>query len=455
MEKNLKIVLCILAIILITVIAYAGFYSGSENILPEYLLGSEFTGKRATYYTLSEETEEKIYDKDGNEVDELPEGANEEDYRKETVKVNLDENITEENFKKVKEIYEDRLSDLGVEDYNIRLNNETGEIVVELPDDLDTDTFLQYLLLKGSFAMVDTNSKEVLISGADIKNASVVYANTAASEVTVYLDLKFTSEGAKKLEEVSRNYLKVEETDNEESEEEHKHEEQKTVSMIIDGTTLRTTFFGEVMTGGELTIAMGSGKDNETVLTYANQTAIFTMLINNGELPLTYYIDITEHVPGIVGINTLYIIIGVLAVITLILVVYMIIRFKVDGLFTGASFISALAILSLLLRYTRVTISLGALVAIAVLIFIEAYFILNILNRIKKNGSIDSVKSVTLITYLEKIDVIIALLIIAVVFTFMQEVKIFSVGMTLFYGIISLIVANLVFMRIMLTSNHE
>ena len=90
-----------------------------------------------------------------------------------------------------------------------------------------------------------------------------------------------------------------------------------------------------------------------------------------------------------------------------------------------------------------------------VLMAFDAYFMTKILKSIKENPSLENVSFVTYGAYLQKLDLIIVLLIIAVVFTFMPQVQIFSIGMTLFYGIVSLIIANLVFMRAMLVSKYK
>lgn len=464
MEKKLKIALCILVIILICVIAFVGVYSKGEveykGSLPEYLLGSEFTGKRVTYFEISDETEEKIYDKDGNEVEEIPEDSNEEDYTKETMKVNPDENMTEENYKKVKKIFDGRLKEIGAEDYLIRLDKNTGNLVVELADDSNTDTFLQYLQYKGDFAMKDAEDGTVLIDKSDVKKASVVYGSTSEGSVTVYLDIKFNKEGTKKLAEVSKEYIKVEansdeNSNNENGENEESTVEQKQVTMTIEGVDLVTTYFGEEMTGGELTLAIGSATDTASAYEYAKQVGIFSMLINNDTMPLTYTIHTSEHASGIINEKALFTIIIVLAIIVILVILYLIIKYKMDGALCGISFISAIAILLLLVRYTKTTITLGGIASVAILIAVETFFILNILNNIKKVNSKEEVSYATTNIYLKRLDMIIALLIIAIVFTFMPQTKIYSIGMTLFYGIISIAISNLAFMRTMLIARRE
>ena len=420
MEKKFKIALCILVIALISVIAFAGVYTNDivsyEMVLPKYVLDSELTGKRISFFEFSDESE-----------------------------INSDENLTEENIETVKRIFENRLNGSSANDYFIRIDKKEGSVLVELADNENTDTFLQYLLFKGDFTVSDTEDKTVLLNRSDVIDSTIEYDNSKTGEVTVYLCVRFNDNGTKKLQEISQNYLKTQNED----------EEQKTVDIAVESTTISSMSFENVVEDGVLKIEVGSGKDNQTVYSYANQAGFIAYIINNGEVPFDYTVTTSEFVAGELSGNVLYMIIAVFCTAVLVIIIYMILKFKTDGILAGLSLISALAIMLLLLRYTKTTISLGSFFGIASLIIVEVYFILNILNSIKNNSSIDNIKNVTLKTYLQRIDVIIVFLVIAVVFTFMPEIKIFSIGMTLFYGIISFAIANLVFLRSLLISNHE
>lgn len=416
MEKKLKIAFCILVITLISVIAFAGVYTKDGNfykgVLPEYILGSELKGKRITYFEPSEEDKESI---------------------------------TEDNLRTVKTIFENRLKESKADDYLIRIDNEKGNVVVELADNDNTDTYLQYLLFKGDLSVVDTADETNLLNRADVTNASVSYESSKSNEITVYLDIMLNEEGTKKLEEISQKYLEKQDED----------EEQKTVTIMIEGTKLQEMHFDETITDGKLRVTIGSGSNNNVVNSYINEAGFIAYIINNGEVPLTYTVSTSEFVGSQLRGNTLYLIITVLCVAVVLLILYFVFKYKLDGLYAGISVISAIAILLLLLRYTKTVITLGGIAAIVTLIITEVYFILTILNIIKKDSSIDNTKSTTIGVYLKRLDVIIALLIIAIVFTFMKDAKIYSIGMTLFYGIISLAMANLVFMRTMLIERRK
>lgn len=456
MEKKLKITLCIVAITLVSVIAFAGVYVKDtlsyKDALPEYTLDSELKGKRISYFKVSDATEEKIYDKDGKEVKEIPEGANEADYKKETVKVNSDESLNEENFILAKKIFENRLKETKADDYLIRLDKASGNIVVELPDNESTDIFLQYLLFKGDFSLTDKENETELLNRKDVLNSTIDYkSNNKTKEVTVYLNINLNEDGTKKLAEISKNYLKSET----ESEATDTNNDEKMINVVVEGTTIKSMNFDSEVNDGVLRIEIGTGKDNNTVYSYANQAGFIAYIINNGEVPIKYTVGTSETINSELAENALCVLIKALIGITGLMIVYMIIKYKSDGFYAGLSFISGIAILLLLLRYTKTVISLGGFVAIAVLLAVEAYFIFNILNSIKKDSSIDNTKFACVKTYLKKIDIIIVLLIVAVIFTFMKEVKAYSIGMTLFYGIISLAFANLVFLRTLLIENHK
>ena len=216
MERKLKIILCTLLIILIALIAFAGVYVKDGVIfkskLPDYSLSPEFGEKRITSFKISDAEEEVIYDKDGNIVETIPEGANEEDYTKKNEKVNKEDAYTVENYKTVKKVMEGRLENQGVEDYKVRVDENTGKVALELPDNLNTETLLQYMLLKGDFSIKDSEKGDVLIDKTQVKTAKAVYTNTQSGGVVVVLSIKFNKEGKEKLAEISRIYLKSEDT---------------------------------------------------------------------------------------------------------------------------------------------------------------------------------------------------------------------------------------------------
>lgn len=209
------------------------------------------------------------------------------------------------------------------------------------------------------------------------------------------------------------------------------------------------------MTSGELPISLGSATDPDKLKEYADQALMYAMLLNNDTMPIKYDMGETNNVVGSQQEIGTYFIYGIIIGVCAIIAVYMIIKFKADGLFATFSIVLSIALLLLAARYTDTEISINSGFAIAILMIMNAYLIYKTLNNIKKNSSYENVKRTTIRTYIENIEVIVTSIIIAIVFTFMQYDKVFSFGMTLFYGIISVAIANFVFLRTMLLAKYE
>ncbi len=451
-EKKLKIILCIALIILIILVGFIGVYTKEgityKNILPDFSFGSDFSGKRITTFNLSSETKEVIYDKDGKVVSSIPEGANEDDYRKETEKVNKDEALTEENYKKVKSIFEGRLERIGVKDYKVRLDKESGDIVLELEEALDTDISIQYMLLKGDFAIRDSVDGTVFLDNKDLKDVKVLYSNPEADGIKVYFSMEFNKEGAKKLAEVSKNYLKAE------GEEENSDTDKNKIALTIEGQDILTTYFGEEITNGILRITLGESTDSEVLQNYIEQAEFYAMLISNDKMPLTYTIGTSSFANAGLAGNALPIIIGVVCIILALTIIYMLCRFKLDGLIAGAAMLAGFGLFAIIVRYVGLEIELNTFMAIIILIALEVYIMTKLLSSIKANSTYENVAKKTIKVYLENIEIIIVTLIVAIIFTFMSKVFVYSFGMTLFYGSISIAISNLLFLRTMLLAKY-
>ena len=267
-HKIITITTIILAIIIISIASFGGIYKLKEykvvNVVPDYLLGMKFNNSRVANFTVSNEiAETKIYDKDGNEVTEKQEGVEyteENGYTTVETKVNSEESLTTSNYKLAKKILEKRLKDLKAEQYTIKLDEKNGNIQVETSENEDTDEILAVLAQKGVFELQDSETKEVLLNNSNIKSTAVVYGQTE-SGVAVYLQIKFDKDGTKKLEEISKKYVKTTEKQTNENGEEEDKEVTKEVSILFDGQEYRSTYFGDTITDGTLNVAMGSGKD--------------------------------------------------------------------------------------------------------------------------------------------------------------------------------------------------
>ena len=293
--KKIKILVCTLVVFLIATIAIFGIYTKYQNRMinnvKSYSYGMDLKGERTIILTPSTETETKIKDAEGNEVTDAENLTDEEltqkGYTKEEVAVNSESALTKENYEKSKEIIEKRLKQLDVEQYTINVNEENGQITINIPEDNRTDDIINNLIPVGKFEIIDSETKEVLMTNNDIKEARVMYGQSSSVQngTNVYLDIKFNKEGTQKFENVTNTYKTVEEsnttnttnttsdntttdntttenntnetntstenttneTEGSTSEDTTKEEEtQKEIIMQIDGEQMMTTSFDEV-----------------------------------------------------------------------------------------------------------------------------------------------------------------------------------------------------------------
>lgn len=450
LERKLKIALIILVMLLVIVVGFGGVYVKKlvsyNNILPDYNLGLKLKGSRVTILKVGDHTHEVIYDAEGNVVEKIPEGADESSYRKEQVPENSEESKTKENYKKSKNIMTGRLKSLGVSNYEVRLDEETGNIFVELADTQNTDTVLSELLASGKFEIVDTNDKTVLMTNDDIKSASVLY-NTDTSGIMVYLDIKFNNEGKKKIRQISKDYV---ETEAEEGTDEEANK--KTITMKINEEDFLSTGFHDEITNGELTVTIGSATTNsDSISQYVQQAQYYAALLSNGEMPLEYEVETSDYIKSIYAdsINQ-YILLGIIAVIVLISLVYMIIRYKKLGLLSSIIYIATVALLLIIIRYTNTEVTLDTIIFSVVLAVMNTYINCKVLNNIDKDDSKEDRKGKIYNSYLKVIDLLIITLITSVVFTYNSSSAISSIGTLLFWGIIGIALMNVLFTRTIL-----
>ncbi len=450
MEKKLKIALIILVMVLVTVVGFGGIYIkrlvSYNNILPDYELGLSLKGSRITTLKVADHTHEVIRDSEGNIVEEIPEGADENSYTKEQVPENSEESKTKQNYQKAEKIIRGRLKSSKISNYDVRLNDENGDIYVELADTDNTDTNISHLLASGKFEIVDTNDKTVLMTNADIESANVLY-NSTESGVNVYLDIKFNKEGKKKIKQISKDYIAVEENKEEETEE---STTEKTVTIKVnDEEFLSTHFDAEI---SELTITMGSAStDSDSISENVEQAQYYATLLSNGEMPLEYEVETSDYIQSIYANKVFqYILLGLMALIVLISIVYIIIRYKKLGLLSAIVYIGSISLLLIIIRYTKTEVGLETVIPSLILILINTYVNCKSLKNLDKEDSKEDRKGKIYKSYLKVIDLLIITLIPSVIFTYNSSSAISSIGTLLFWGIIVITLMNVLFTRTLL-----
>lgn len=477
--KLVKISTIVLLIILVSMIGFLGIYSQNKNKMAnkvkDYTYAMDIKGARTIKLKLNTGTTDVVKDTEGNIIEKATDEEIEKNgYTKEAVPNNSEEAKTEENYRKSKELIEKRLKELDVQNYNISLNEKTGEMIIEVPENSSTDTVVNRLNTVGKFEIIDTETKEVLIDNSSIKSSSVLY-NTSTAGTTAYLEIAFNKEGKKKLEEISKTYIETEDNNttaentttenttntegNNETTEDTKNETKKTITMKVDNEEVMTTSFDEPITTGKIQLSVGTAtKDGSTLQDYITQAQNIAVVLDSGNLPLKYDIEKNQYILSDMTEQKLeYIEISVIVIISIGIII-LITKFKFKGLLTGISYIGAVALYLILIRYTNTIISIESIFGITtvlILNYIFTFILLKNINNNEKENKENIVNKATIETYIKFFIRITPICIIAIVACFIKWIPMSSFGMTLFWGLVTIAVYNSLITRFLLKTSIE
>lgn len=403
--KILGRILTIIIIMLVSLGSFVGIFkleqNAMKNIIPDYELGMDLYGARHIVAKVDD--------------------TNAEDMR------------TYDNYIKSKEIIEERLKFLEISDYLVRLDDATGEIDIEIPEDATTDYFAEYTGMQGKFTMTDDETSEVLLDNNSLKKASIQYGTSSAG-TTVYLVIEFNKEGSSKLQEVSKTYIKS--TDSE------GNDTTKKVKMSIDDQTIMTTYFGEEMTDGIMQIPLGTTTDATDIQNYLKQASNISVFLNTEPLPIKYSVDINRFEYSDITENTLKIATIVLASIFAIMLIYMIIKYKANGILGALANVGFLALLLLAIRYGKVTLTITGIAGIAIATIIEYVITMLVIKQYNKDTDEATVNKNVNNIMSNSAKTIAPILIMSVIFALIKWEQIASIGMVLFWAILLMIVYN-------------
>lgn len=415
--KPLIILAYVIVILLISLVSFGGIYVKDKNkmtnVLRDYILGTDLGASRNIVIKVDEENEDLL---------------------------------TEENYAKARDIVVSRLKYMKLDYYEMKFDESTGTIYMDVPENSRADYAAQYSVTKGEFKIEDNDTGELLLSKADVKEAKVQY-QTTESGTTVVLNIEFNKDGAEKLRNISNTYVKS--TDSE------GNDTTKKIKMSLDDTTIMTTYFAQEMTDGQMQVSLGTSSDSEQIQNRITQATNIAVFLNTDTMPLTYKIDVNKSVYSSLTDNVLKIAIIVSIVIFALLLIYMIIKYKKEALLAVVTNIGFVAILLLIIRYTNVDITLTGLITIPISVIIQYVFLMNILKvkteKIDNDSKVKRVKE----TIRSGIEKLIPVAVIAVVFALTKWETVYSAGMLLFWEIAVLILYNLSTLKIMFLKNEQ
>ena len=509
--KKVKIITMIVLIILIMMVSFFGVYTQvqnrMENQVRDYALDMDLGGARYVRLSVNTESTDIIRDADGNEVQTDEEMTDEQlaenGYTKESVPNNSEESLTVENYEKSKEIITKRLESQGIGEYEISLDDETGSILVQIPEDDFTDNLVSNMNTVGKFEIIDADTQEVLMDNGDIKSVNVMYgaSSSTSTATTVYLSIEFNKAGSEKLENISNTYVKgtddtnstedtntsedtnmtdgTTNTETENTEEDTSTDENATedtnsteadtteeetnttkeVTLKIDDDEIMTTSFDEPIENGILQLSIGSATtDTDTLQDNLTQATAIASVLDSGNLPIQYDIATNEYIlSDITGTHIAYVALAV-GIVLLIGLIIFVIRYKVNGLLSAIAFVGLIGLYLLVIRYTNVSVSIQGIVGIIITIVLNYIFINKLLAKIKKSEDskkLETVKEAIKESYKEFFIRLVPICISIITFCFISWTTISSFGMVMFWGVALIALYNYLVTATMLKVRAE
>lgn len=429
-------ILIVLVIILVSLLSFTGIYvkdkNTYKNFIPDYKFGVDLYGYRNIVVKVDDSTETKNYDEEGNLIKETTDENKSKIAKTIEEPVNSEESLTIDNYQAVEDTIIKRLNYLKVEGYQIKCDENTGRIYIEVPEDDNTDYIAQYCVTKGEFKILDNDTDEVLLSNADLKETKIQYSATS-SGTTVFLTIEFNKDAAEKLKDISNTYVSSKDADG--------NDTTKKIKMTIDDETVVSTYFEEEIDNGIIQLSIGTSSDSSTLQTYFRQASNIAVLLNTNPMPLTYEIEINRFVHSDITMQTIKMIAIISAIVFALMLVYMIIKYKKNGLMGAILNIGFVALLLLAIRYGNVTISNLGILAIALSTIIEYITIMKILNIYSKKDNDKILKELK--TFAKNYAIaIIPLIVLAVTFALIKWQELNSMGMVFFWGTLIMIIYN-------------
>lgn len=440
-NKKLKLLLIVLVCILVILIGFFGIYKREGNayinLVPDFVLSSDLKGSTTLELEIDKSTNKEYYDKDGNKVDSSTvTDENKDEYTEKEVPVNDEEQLNQENYEKVVKIIEKRLKFLSTDQYRIDLDKTSGKIIITFEDEY-ADDIKSIVPLEGSLELIDETTEDVVLNYTDFKSAEATYASLDEG-YTIYLNLKLNDNGIEKIKNIDK-YKNTKETT-----EEGKESTESKLKVMFDTDQVASVSYDNILlTGSTLRITTGSNVTNTSTLqSQMNMNTVVAKLASIGKMPVVYKVSAEEFIAS--SQNIYYVVYGIYAFIAICVIcaIIFILKYKINAMFMLLSFIANIAATALIIKLTKVSISINILPAITAFFILNIVLIKNILQNIKEENNISKAFKNG---FLKTLDLFAITLIIFIVFAFTNMAVLNSLGLLLFWGWLNTIISNFIF----------
>ena len=472
-EGSLKSILAILVIVLVCLISLGGIYvkknNVMKNVLPDYVLGKDLDGSIIVKLDVnksedsSEDTkEDENSDSEGdsqenNETQNTDENASEDQSETKTENGQAEQNIyTVENYNKTKKIIEQRLKIVGMENYELRLDEQTGSIVIEVPESSELST-IGSVIQTGKTELKIDETNEVIGDKNSIKNfkTSIDDSNKSSGYGSaVKIEIQFSKDAVKKFKELNDNYVAP--VDENGTTTENK------VSLLVDGTSIvsiEEKEFLESAVNGSVQLWGNFSTDNKVIDSALLSIDKVKMLIDTEDLPITYNANyVSEGIKS--NINKTGVI-SVFAVLLIVMCVYLLIKYKLQGLLGELSIVGLGSLILLTLRFTKIEISISTIVAFAGMLILQFIYLTQILKTEKISEKVFNEKTgeytrmlIPLLIF-TIVAAIIPILAKSIIIPFGNIQEIANFGMVGFWGLILFELVNNILTKAMIVKSKN
>ncbi len=260
-----------------------------------------------------------------------------------------EEEITEADLNTAKAVICKRVETSGIFDYFVRVDDTKKQITIEIPADIsntevDPLEVVKSLAQTAEIKFVDEDGN-ILLSGQDIASASVSTDPVDNSGMpSPHVVLNFSEEGTKKFAEATEKNVG------------------KTISIMLDETLIMDPppTVNEKIDSNTAIITLGSG----TFAERKERATEYATLINSGALPFTLEVINKEYIGPYVGSKALQISLEVAVIALILIIVFMIFTYRLQGVVASIALIAYITLVILLMAALGISITLPGIAGI-------------------------------------------------------------------------------------------
>jgi len=328
-----------------------------------------------------------------------------------------------------------RLEFLNADQHQISVDEKTGIISLSVEDDYLED-IESILPMEARLYLMDSKTEDVILDYTDFKSAEASYASLTL-EYRTYISLKLNDSGLEKVNNFEK-YKTVEPT------EEGKEAEESSIIVMFDADTIAEISYDDILLNGKILRITTASKltEDSKINSQINLDTMSSKLATIGKMPVIYNITGEEFIENDLGNAINYIVIALVAICTIVSLV-LIFKHKFKGLLGVLGFATNISIFLMIIRLTKIQISLNGFTGMIGLIILNAILIDNILKCIKNKEKVflENIKD----AYLKSLDVIAVMLIILIVLALSGMTVINTAGLLLFWGWLVSVFGTLIF----------